>query len=164
LVDTDGWAELRRRTMEFCPGNLQAALARAFERVETLPSRRVHGDFEPKNLLLGANGRLGVLDWEFLRCDGIPGRDLILLSVLARTGRPDPAIVVQLAQGGEPPWGALQPYLHRSGLPDDALRPTLLLLLVLWAAHEKGRLSTPGHVARVALYEELLSRCAPYLV
>jgi hypothetical protein len=164
LGETDGWEALRRRTLDFCPEDFRAALERSFEVVSALPSRHTHGDFEPRNILLGSRGEVSALDWEFVRLRGIPGRDLLFLCILAETGRPDPAIVLRLAEGNEVPWGAVQPYLRRAGLPDDAVSPALLLLLVLWAAHEQHRLDTPGRTARETPYRELLQRCAPQLV
>jgi hypothetical protein len=164
LGETDGWAALREQTLAFCPEDLRAALERSFDDLAALPSRHAHGDFEPKNVLLGSAGEVGVLDWEFLRPHGLPGRDLIFLSVMAEKGRPDASIVLRLAAAHDVPWGSVRPYLRRAGLPDDALRSVLLLLLVLWAAHERHRLDTPGRTARDTPYRELLEKCAPQLV
>jgi hypothetical protein len=165
LEDTEGWDTLCGRLLEFCPGVLRRALERSLGTVRTLPSRHTHGDLAPKNVLLGkgSNPDVGVLDWEHLRYHGIPGRDLIFLATTAGNRPPDTSVVHGLARNGEIPWSPIRPHLRRAGLPDEALRPTLLVLLALWAAHEAERLATPGRVARDTPYLELLLGCGPYV-
>jgi hypothetical protein len=163
LGEAVGLDRLRSRLLDHCPPQLGGALEDALRSIALLPSRRSHGDLDRKNILLD-RGAVGVLDWEFFRADGIPGRDLLQLAVLARGGRPDPGVVASLARGGDVPGASVRPYLVRAGLPEESLRPALLVLLVLWAAHEAERLATPGWVYRDAPYERLLEACGSYLV
>jgi glycosyltransferase involved in cell wall biosynthesis len=163
LGETQGWENLRSRLLGHCPPELIGVLEDALRSIAPLPSRRSHGDLDRKNILID-RGAVGVLDWEFFRADGIPGRDLLQLAVVARDGRPDPSVVAGLASGGEVPWGSVRPYLARAGLPEESLRPMLVVLLVFWAMHEADRLATPGWVYRDAPYRGLLEACRSYLV
>jgi aminoglycoside phosphotransferase len=77
-----------------------------------LPLVFEHGDLCHPNLLLGPDGRLGVLDWERARPDGLPGHDLFFF----------------LAYAADPwAWGLAERYAERVGLDPALLRPLLAL-------------------------------------
>jgi GT2 family glycosyltransferase len=168
LRETDWWRDNRAGLDLACPTQLREQLGRALELVGALPARHLHGDFQPKNILLagpaGSAARVGVIDWEHSYREGFPGLDLLFLAVMARGDRPDPSVVARLAAGAEPAVGPLRDRLARVGLDHDSVRPALLVALVAWAADEGERLDAPGFLARgEPLFGELLHRCADYL-
>ena len=151
--------------VEIAPPELRQAVAAALEIVGALPSRRLHGDFQRKNILLAGDGEIGVIDWERAYHDGPPGLDLLFLALMAKSDRPDREVARSLADGGGgAAWAPLQRYLLESGLEGIDLRRYVLAALAVWAADEGQRLCAlglprPGR----ARYLELLLDLGPSL-
>ena len=158
------WSDEATAAVEITPPELREAVSAALEIVGALPSRRLHGDFQRKNILLAGDGEIGVIDWERAYDDGPPGLDLLFLALMAKSDRPDREVVRSLADGGGPAWAPLQRYLVESGLEGVDLRRYVLAALAVWAAEEGQRLSAlglprPGR----ARYLELLLGLGPSL-
>lgn len=159
------WSDEATAAVEIAPPELRQAVAAALEIVGALPSRRLHGDFQRKNILLAGDGEIGVIDWERAYHDGPPGLDLLFLALMAKSDRPDREVARSLADGGGgAAWAPLQRYLVESGLEGIDLRRYVLAALAVWAADEGQRLCAlglprPGR----ARYLELLLDLGPSL-
>ena len=57
----------------------------ALERLGDRPSVVVHGDVQPKNLVVDGD-RVGLVDWDGALVDGPPGLDALFLAVTAAGG------------------------------------------------------------------------------
>jgi GT2 family glycosyltransferase len=159
------WANVAPGAAAIAAGPLQEPVERALEVMGALPSRTVHGDFQPKNVLVREDGGLGVLDWEDAHADGPPGLDLLFLTATARSDRPDAQVLRDLAGGRDPEWAPVREHLRRAGVEDEVLRPLLLALLAGWAAgEEEARTARPGMPRAEPLYGRLLHELGPGLV
>lgn len=138
------WADEAAAAVAVSQPDLREAVASALELLGALPGRRLHGDFQRKNLLLEAGGRLGVVDWERAYEDGPPGLDLLFAAVMATGDWPDAEVVLTIADGRDPPWASLQQHLRAAGLDGVDLRPYVLGATAVWAADERERLLRPG--------------------
>jgi GT2 family glycosyltransferase len=156
------WADEAEAAVEVAPPELRPAVTAALAEIGRLPSRRLHGDFQRKNLVLD-HGRLGVVDWERAYLDGPPGFDLLFLAVMARSDVPDRELVRMVASGREPDFAALRPLLARAGVEGVDLRRWLLAALAVWAADERVRVLAPGAPTGRARYLELLLELGPEL-
>lgn len=140
-VDADGCGE-RRSTVDTAIRALQgaglvshsqaASLMAAIDDADRrgMPLSRVHGDYNPNNMLLEARERLSVIDWEFSRT----GWSLWDLFTLARTAwfhpagvdEPNPSNALSLwdprTHIGRAFRSALQRYEARTGLRRDQSR------------------------------------------
>jgi hypothetical protein len=157
------WADKATAAVEAAPVELREAVGGAVDSLGALPSRRFHGDFQRKNILVDAGGVLGVVDWECAYVDGPPGLDVLFLALMARGDRPDYDLVRIVAAGEDPDWAPLQHLLLAAGIVE--VRGFLLAALAVWAADERiraGALGLPW--ARSAQYRELLLDVGPELV
>jgi hypothetical protein len=123
----------------------------ALERIGPLPLVCEHRDFGPWNLVLPADGGLGVLDWEGAEPRGLPGLDLLyfhaycsfFLDDALRTGR-FRASYRRLLDPGTLQGGvlgeALALYAERTGVSAEALDALRLLVWPLHARSEHRRL------------------------
>lgn len=90
----------------------------------TIQAVRVHGDFAPWNLKLGADGAIRAMDWEESRATGLPYEDLAYhVETCARKLKRRDAPEVLSALGDA--------YSERLALPDSARKTLLPLLLAL---------------------------------
>ncbi|GAB4416688.1 MAG: hypothetical protein Kow00106_12390 [Anaerolineae bacterium] len=86
-------------------------------RGDDLPLVLEHGDLSHPNLIVGRSGRLGVVDWELARLQGLPGHDLFFfLTYVAFARQRADEIAAQVnafraAYFGDGAWAA--PYLAR---------------------------------------------------
>jgi hypothetical protein len=158
------WSDEAAAAVAVSPPDLREAVASALELLGGLPSRRLHGDFQRKNLLLDPGGRLGVVDWERAYEDGPPGLDLLFAAVMATGDWPDAELALTLADGRDPPWASVQQHLRAAGLDDADLRPYMLAAAAVWAADEHERLVRLG-LPRPGLsrYHDLLLAVGPSL-
>jgi aminoglycoside phosphotransferase (APT) family kinase protein len=128
-------------------------VARTMELLAPLRSRSVvpvfeHGDFSAPNLLLDDGGRIGVVDWELAEPRGLPCADLFFfLTYVAFAGRGaktsgDCVRAFHGAFFGASAWGARRAgeFASRVWLPEQALRPLLLLSLARYVARTVERL------------------------
>lgn len=124
----------------------------ALERIGPLPLVCEHRDFGPWNLVLPADGGLGVLDWEGAEPRGLPGLDLLyfhawcsfFLDGALRTGRFRESYRTLLDPGtlqGSVLREALALYAGRTGVSTEALDALRLLVWPLHARSEHRRLT-----------------------
>jgi hypothetical protein len=155
LAETPWWRAARERLPGAVPGE-HAAVAAALDALAGLRSAPVHGDYQPKNLLLHA-GDIGVIDWETAVDGCLPGLDLVFLAVMARDVRPEAAVLHELAAAREPSPGPLLAALRAVGI-DGSLLPALLVAAAAkWADDERQRLRRPGVPPIPPLYAPLLT-------
>lgn len=161
--ETAWWHEKSEPVVAAAPASLRSPVAEALELLGDLPSRPLHGDFQPKNILLGPHGSIGVIDWEHAYESGPPGLDLLFLAVMARGEPPDPEALDRLASNRDPDWARLRSCLARAGLGGPDLRPSLLAALAVWAYDEDVRLAAPGMPRAARTYGRLLLELGPRL-
>ena len=125
----------------------------ALATVAGLPSRHMHGDLQPKNVL-ASGGRLTAIDWEGAWREGIPGLDVVYLALFAHGL--DPAV---LADPPEPVRAALA----RVGVGDDALPAALYVMLGTWATAEDRRRVRLGSQPGEPFFRPLLAKLGPGL-
>lgn len=157
------WAEKSDSARAVAPEPVRASVDAALEAVAAMPARRVHGDLQPKNVLLDEAGRIGILDWEHAYDDGPPGLDVLFLATMARSDQPDAKVVQALARGGDVAALQLRETLRRAGVGDDVLAPWLLAVIAVWAGDEDRRVATPGMPRSDRRYALLLAGTAPLL-
>jgi hypothetical protein len=122
------WAAARPRLADDLPGRWVDSVTSALERLGDRPSVVVHGDVQPKNLLVGRD-RVGLVDWDGALVDGPPGLDALFLAVTAGGGV-DPA----------PLFGARSdPLLAELGLEEDAAAAATLVAAAIWCRVERRR-------------------------
>jgi hypothetical protein len=161
--DGSWWADEAAGALAVAPTPLRESVERALDVLGALPARPVHGDFQRKNVLVGDDGRLGILDWEHAYEDGPPGLDVLFLAAMARSDRPDVRLLRDLARDRDPEWAPLRERLRRAGVDEPALRPFLLAVLAVWAADEQSRAVLPGIPRAEPLYRPLLHELGPEL-
>jgi hypothetical protein len=160
------WADDAAAAAEvvLAPPQLRDAVSEALDTLGALPSRRLHGDFQRKNILVERGGGIGVVDWERAYLDGPPGLDVLFLALMARGNRPDHGLVRSLAAGRDPEWAPLRRLLREAGVEGIEVRAYLLAALAVWAANERGRVGALGlPQARSEQYRELLFDVGPEL-
>jgi GT2 family glycosyltransferase len=158
------WADEATAAVAVADGPLREAVEGALEVVGELPSRAIHGDFQPKNVLVRDDGSLGVIDWEDAYDDGPPGLDLLFLAAMARSGRPDAQVLRDLAGGLDPGWAPLRALVLRAGVDGAVLGSLLLVVLAAWAADEgAARTAAPGMPRAEPLFGRLLHELGPEL-
>jgi hypothetical protein len=157
------WKDESAAALEVAPPELRAEVSVALDTVGGLSGRRLHGDFQRKNIVIGR--RVAVIDWERAYDLGPPGLDLFFLALMARTDRPDREVARAVAAGRDPGWISLQPLLRRAGLDGVDLRRYVLAALAVWAADERDRVVALGSPPqqRRARYRELLFDLGPEL-
>jgi hypothetical protein len=133
------WVDEAAAAVEVAPPHLGDAVSAALDALGALPSSRLHGDFQRKNILVDRSGGIGVVDWERAYLDGPPGLDVVFLALMARGNRPDHGLVRSLAAGRDPEWAPLQRLLGDAGVEGVELRAYLLAALAVWAANERMR-------------------------
>lgn len=113
-----------------------------------LPLVVEHGDLSHPNLLIDDAGRLGVVDWELSRPDGLIGHDLFIFLAFAAFARHDAHDLARqraaldeafFAPAG---WGraAAEEHLRRRGVGVELLDPLLVTCWARYAAHLLPRL------------------------
>src|SRR5204862_3598660 len=110
------WAEEAAAAVEASPEAIRARVEAALERVGDLPAVLLHGDFQPKNILVGGRSPIGILDWEHAHEAGPPGLDLLFLATMARSDRTDRGLLANLADGKDPAWASLPPVMSQEPL------------------------------------------------
>ena len=138
----------------------EETLRRSLQAVDEVTSRHMHGDFQRRNVLL-SDSSVGLVDWEGAWLYGIPGLDLVFLSLLARSDRPEGAVVAGLLEGRDPEFGPLSSYLERAGAPGSLLRPLLVAMLATWTLGEERRIRRSRVSSQARPFRELLAEFAP---
>jgi hypothetical protein len=155
LGDTEAWRSHadRLRGADF-PAPAGPRLARALEAVEELPSRQMHGDLQPKNVLVDA-GQFSAVDWENASTVFAPGLDLLYLFLLANGAGPDENVIEELVGSSHRSKSVLLASLARLGVEDAALSDVLCVLLGTWAIGERRRRSRLGVDPGPSVFEPL---------
>ena len=164
LRESAWWHENAEPSVAAAPAALRAAVKDAFDMVGELPARRLHGDFQPKNILFEGDTVGGVIDWEHAYEAGFPGLDILFGAVMARGWPPDARVVRLLARGKDPDWAPLVSLLAQAGLDAPDLRPPLLAALAAWAYDESVRIAAPGLPRATPGYGRLLGELGPSLM
>jgi hypothetical protein len=143
--------------LAFVPPANRERVERALEAVSGLPTVHMHGDLQPRNLLL-ADDAVGAVDWEGAWLEGLPGLDLVFLALFAAGGGPDAGVLERLARGEDVPGRGLVPRLGRLGVEPELLPDLVVALLALWALSEHRRLTRLGAPPRPPVFLPLLQR------
>ena len=138
LVDDEHWqAHVDAALAAVAPERRDVARA-AFGRVGEAPARHMHGDLQPRNVLIGPGG-VGAIDWEGAWFRGIPGLDLVYLGLVARGGGPKAAAIHCLFEGRNPPDLEVLGLFERLGVDPALRRDALLVMLATWVLGERRR-------------------------
>jgi hypothetical protein len=162
LRHTAFWSSHQPGAIRAAPAGMQTEIARAWDHVGDVPTRSLHGDVQPRNLLLDGRA-VGLVDWEGCWRHGLPGLDLVFLALMSARRVPDGRVVEMLARDEDPPDRPLLSPLAELGI-DGARRPAALLaMLSIWSLGETRRLDRSGRRGDVAPFRSLLSRLGPRL-
>jgi hypothetical protein len=166
LRTTPFWDAHRPGSLEVTPPGLEEAVRSAWDIVGDMPARSLHGDVQPKNLVLGNHG-VGLVDWEGFWRHGLPGLDLVFLALMSAKRVPDQRVMASLANGREPPGRPLRAALAELGLAGPVLRASLMAMLAVWTLGEARRLArssrTPFRRQRRTPFRAMLSAFGPAL-
>lgn len=157
LSEIESWNEQRRALVDSAAPRTRERVERALEAVSQLGAVHMHGDLQPRNLLL-ENGAVGAVDWEGAWLEGLPGLDLVFLALFADGNGPDVAVLERLARGEDLPRRALVPRLRRLGVEPELLPELVVACLALWAFAEQRRLARLGAPPRPPVFGPLLRR------
>jgi GT2 family glycosyltransferase len=144
-------------------GDVRGSVAAALERMAGRPSGPAHGDLQPKNLVIGAAG-VTAIDWEYCTIDAMRGLDLLMLAATHAGVIPDEAVLRGLAEGRNPAFGDVLGPLREVGLEGQALKDTLLVVLVKWAFNERKRHVELGSSGQQPTYARMLQRVGALLM
>jgi hypothetical protein len=144
------------------PDGLGEAASAAMQRAAARPSGPSHGDLQPKNLVLSPAG-VTAIDWEWASTQGLRAGDLILLATTHGGLLPDERVVHAIAEDRNPPFGDVLGPLRAVGLEGQALKDTLLVILLKWSHAEQNRHRQLGGTPQTPTYGRMLHRVAPLL-
>jgi hypothetical protein len=153
------WREHRADLVAAFPAH-EESLRGVLQAVDAVPSRHMHGDFQRRNVLLSGSS-VGVVDWEGAWLHGIPGLDLVFLSLLARSDRPDPGIVDAILVQRDRQFESLLPYLADAGAPGSVLAPLVVAMLATWALGEERRIRRTRAATKRRPFRDLLDEFLP---
>jgi len=142
------WREHAREVLARSP-----RLERALDAVGRLPSRHMHGDLQPKNVL-ASGPRLTAIDWEGAWREGIPGLDLVYLALFAHGL--DFSLLADLPE-------ELRGALERVGVHEAVLSAALAAMLGTWALAEDRRRARLGSTPPPAIFGPALEQLGPRL-
>jgi Phosphotransferase enzyme family/Glycosyl transferase family 2 len=160
LREGSWWAEEAAPAVEGAPEEIRARVEAALETLGDLPAVQLHGDFQPKNILVSGSSPVGVLDWEHAHDAGPPGLDLLFVAAMARSDRPDGDLLAAVAAGNDPDWAPLHEFLRHMGV---SARELVIAALAVWAADEDARTAAPGMPRAEPIYRRLLLELGPTL-
>jgi aminoglycoside phosphotransferase (APT) family kinase protein len=131
-----------------------------------MPARSLHGDVQPRNLVIGSHG-VGLIDWEGFWRHGLPGLDLVFLALMSARRVPDQRVIAALAHGEESPGRPLRAALAEVGVAGTVLRASLLAMLAVWTLGEARRMARGGRKSfrrhRRRPFRAMLSAVGPVL-
>jgi len=157
LADVPTWLEHREALLAFAPAAAVERVERALTAVSELRAVHMHGDLQPRNLLVDG-AAVGAVDWEGAWLEGVPGLDLVFLALFAAGAGPDVGVLERLARGEEVPQRGLLPRLRRLGVEAELLPDLVVALLAVWALSENRRLTRLGAPPRPPVFAPLLGR------
>lgn len=156
LRRTEFWSAHESQAVAIAPRPLRRDVERAWDMVGDLPARVVHGDVQPKNLVVH-DGGFGLVDWEGVWRFGLPGLDLVFLALMAAPRRPDALVLETLAGGRDMPDRPVLDALADLDITFEHVRPALLAMLSTWSLGEYRRVSrTPSHRHQPTPFRALL--------
>jgi aminoglycoside phosphotransferase (APT) family kinase protein len=132
-----------------------------------LPLIVEHGDLSHPNILVDGASRLGIIDWELSRTDGLVGHDLFIFLAFVAFARHDahdlPRQRAALDEAFFAPagWGrtAAEEYLRRRGVDAHLLLPLMVACWARYSAQMLPRLwGTTGGAPGESLAGEALTR------
>ena len=160
LGEVPEWSQHCADLVEAFPVH-EEPLLRSLGLVGEVASRHMHGDFQRRNVVFSGSS-VGLVDWDGAWLHGIPGLDLVFLSLLARSDRPEAAVLADLLAGRDPEFGPLLSQLDRAGAPRPVLRPLLVAMLATWALGEKRRIRRSRLSPHPRPFGELLDEFLPW--
>lgn len=138
-------------------------IERAWQLIADLPARALHGDAQPKNVLLDASS-VGLVDWEGAWRHGLPGLDLVFLALMSGARTPDPTVLPALVADHDLPDRPLLAPLARVGVTSQHLRAASLAILSTLVLGELRRTSrAPQRRHQPTPFRALLDELAPVL-
>jgi aminoglycoside phosphotransferase (APT) family kinase protein len=119
---------------------------------QVLPRVFEHGDLSSPNILLDAEGRVGVVDWEMADATGLPATDVFFFLTYVAFARVDAAHSGRHVEAfadaffGSPAWARpyVLDYAKAVGLSARSLRPLFLLTWVRHVSSLVARLHAEG--------------------
>jgi hypothetical protein len=160
---TDEYEQDAASWLDAAPYALRGAAEQALARVAARPTGSAHGDLQPKNLLLTAEGP-SAIDWEWCSDTALRGLDLLFLAVTHAGLQPDAGVVGDLLQGRNPAFGDVLGPAAALGLEGPALRDAVLVMLVKWAGNERRRVAALGFGSHAMPYGAMLDTLTPLLL
>lgn len=134
------WADHAAPAVSAAAARWRDDVRNAWDVVADLPARVVHGDVQPRNLVLGSDG-IGLVDWEGAWRFGLPGLDLVFLALMSAPRPPDPTVPRALLTGTEPAGRPLLDALAALGIAGDLVRPAVTAMLSTLVLGELRRAS-----------------------
>jgi hypothetical protein len=166
LRTTPFWDAHQPDSLEATPAGLEEGVRWAWDIVGDMPARSLHGDVQPRNLVIGSHG-VGLIDWEGFWRHGLPGLDLVFLALMSARRVPDQRVIAALAHGEEPPGRPLRGALAEVGVAGTVLRASLLAMLAVWTLGEARRMARGGRKSfrrhRRRPFRAMLSAVGPVL-
>lgn len=162
LRTTPFWEAHGLASVEVAPAEVQPAVGYAWELLGDLSARSLHGDVQPRNLILGSHG-VGLVDWEGFWRYGLPGLDLVFLALMSAPKAPDQGVLEVLTNGKEPPGRPLQSALYEAGLTSRTLHAGLLAMLATWALGEARRVARSRRPPASTPFRAMLAELGPQL-
>jgi hypothetical protein len=157
LRSTAFWDSHRMDTLEACPAELRGKLDAAWDRVGDVLATPLHGDVQPKNLMIGPHG-IGLIDWEGMWLHGLPGHDILLLATMSGNDVPTSVVPDLLTGRANARGGLLRSALERCGYQADTFGAALLVTMSLWTLGETRRLRRDPATHRPTPFSDLLRR------
>jgi hypothetical protein len=150
LDSSRGWQAHRAALLDAgFPADVRERLHGSLAAVRELPTRHLHGDLNPGNVLYDGE-RFSAVDWENAALEFLPGLDLVFLFLLAR-GVPDEDVVLNPAP--------LAAHLRELAVTDELRPHALRVMLATWALGERNRRGRLGVDPGAAAFEPLFLRC-----
>jgi hypothetical protein len=161
LRETTWWEATLRDGPAAVADRWRGTVRAALEQAGDLRAVPLHGDVQPKNLLLLEDGGIGAVDWETALPEALPGLDLLFLALMADGEPPRAEVLVALASGNEPSPGRLLDALAQVGVSRELLPAVVVAATARWAADEALRARTLGVAPQPPRYARLMDIVGP---
>jgi hypothetical protein len=155
LRTTPFWQDHWHEAIEVTPADLRPEVSRAWEIVGDMRARPLHGDVQPKNLVLAGTG-VGLVDWEGFYGAGLPGLDIMFLATMSGPSIPGPIVLDLILDRAGLYDSLLRSALHRSGYRGQTVDAGLKVMLSLWSLGEVRRQRRRGAVLEQTPFSDLL--------
>jgi hypothetical protein len=163
LRTTPFWDAHQAESIETAPADLGPFVADAWDLIGDVLAGPLHGDVQPKNLVIGPHG-VGLVDWEGFWRYGLPGQDIMFLATMAGPEAPTRAMLYLLSHTSNSWADRLRLALHRFGYTRDTLASALIVMLAVWALGEVRRHRRQAASNEPTPFRDLLTQgCAVFL-